>query len=136
VDGGKGQLGRATAVLERFSLIDRIKVAGLAKQNEELFFPNNPLPVILPRKSQGLYMIQRIRDEAHRFAITSHRKLRTKEGLASRLDSIPGVGPARRKKLIEQFGSIHDIQQASIEELTAVTGITSKLAETIKSNLV
>jgi excinuclease ABC subunit C len=135
VDGGKGQLSRATTVLERFALIDRINVAGLAKQTEELFFPDNPYPLLLPRKSQGLYMLQRIRDEAHRFAITSHRKLRTKKGLASRLDSIPGVGPARRKKLIEQFGSVHDIQQASIEELSAVTGITPKLAETIKSNL-
>jgi excinuclease ABC subunit C len=81
-------------------------------------------------------MVQRIRDEAHRFAITSHRKLRTKKGLASRLDSVPGIGPARRKLLLNHFGSIHDIQQASIDELEAVPGITQKLAQIIKANLI
>jgi excinuclease ABC subunit C len=89
----------------------------------------------LPRQSQGLYLVQRIRDEAHRFAITSHRKLHTKKGLASRLDAIPGIGPARRKLLLNHFGSIKDIGDATMEELTAITGITRKLAEAIKSNL-
>lgn len=135
VDGGKGQLSRAMAVAERFNVFGRVPLAGLAKQNEELFLPEHAEPVILPRQSQGLYLIQRIRDEAHRFAITSHHKLHTKKGLASRLDAIQGIGPARRKKLIDHFGSIHDIQQASLEELTAVPGITRKLAETIKANL-
>lgn len=135
VDGGKGQLSRAVAVLEIFGLQSKIPVAGLAKQNEELFVPGQSVPVILPRKSQGLYLIQRIRDEAHRFAITSHRKLRTKKGLASRLDSIPGIGPARRKLLLNHFGSIYDIQQASLEELTATPGISSRLAIGIKSHL-
>jgi excinuclease ABC subunit C len=135
IDGGKGQLGRAIAVLERFGLVNKLPVAGLAKQNEELYFPGRSDPVRLPRQSQGLYMIQRIRDEAHRFAITSHRKLRTKEGLASRLDAIPGIGPNRRKLLLNHFGSIHDIQEASLDELAAVQGITVKLAQSIKEQL-
>lgn len=135
VDGGKGQLSRATAVLERYSLTDKVQVAGLAKQNEEIFLPHNPRPIILPKQSQGLYMLQRIRDEAHRFAITSHRNLRVKTGLVSRLDSVPGIGPARRKKLLERFGSIEAIQKATIEELTANQGITPKVAEAIKSTL-
>lgn len=135
VDGGKGQLGRAVAVLDHFGLMGKIPVAGLAKQNEELFVPGQAASIMLPRQSQGLYMIQRIRDEAHRFAITSHRRLRTKEGLASRLDAIPGIGPARRKQLLSHFGSIQDIQQASEEELLAVPGITSKIAQAIKSHL-
>ncbi|MDD5468726.1 MAG: excinuclease ABC subunit UvrC [Anaerolineales bacterium] len=135
VDGGRGQLGRAVAVLEAFQLNDQIAVAGLAKQHEELFVPERSASILLPRQSQGLYLLQRIRDEAHRFAITSHRKLRTKQGLASRLDSIPGIGPARRKLLLNHFGSIHDIQNASFEELSAVPGITPRLAEAIKANL-
>jgi excinuclease ABC subunit C len=135
VDGGKGQLSRAVAVLERFSLLGKVPVAGLAKQNEELFLPGQPYPILLPRHSQGLYLVQRIRDEAHRFAITSHRKLRTKTGLASRLDIVPGVGPAKRRALIKHFGSVADIEAATLEELTAVPGITPKLAEAIKSHL-
>ncbi len=135
VDGGKGQLSRAVAVLERFDLLDKVPVAGLAKQNEELFLPGRPQPILLPRHSQGLYMIQRIRDEAHRFAITSHRKQRTKTGMASRLDVIPGIGPAKRKALIKHFGSVADIEAASLEELSAVPGITTKLAESIKAHL-
>jgi len=135
IDGGKGQLGRAVAVLERFGLTDKVPVAGLAKQDEELFIPQKKEPILLPRQSQGLYLIQRVRDEAHRFAITSHRKLRTKEGLASRLDAVPGIGPGRRKLLLNHFGSIHDIQEATMEELTAVPGITLKLAQAIKEHL-
>jgi excinuclease ABC subunit C len=135
VDGGKGQLSRAVAVLERFGLLGKVPVAGLAKQNEELFLPARPASVMLPRHSQGLYLVQRVRDEAHRFAITSHRNLRTKQGLASRLETIPGIGPARRKQLLSHFGSIEDIQDASIEELVAIPGITPKLAEGIKANL-
>lgn len=135
VDGGKGQLGRAVAVLERFELTGKIPVAGLAKQNEELFVPGRENSILLPRQSQGLYLIQRVRDEAHRFAITSHRKLRTKIGLASRLESIPGIGPARRKVLLKHFGSITDIQDADIEELAAVPGITPALAQAIKAGL-
>lgn len=135
VDGGKGQLSRAVAVLEKFDLLEKIPVAGLAKQHEELFVPGRPAPILLPRKSQGLYLIQRVRDEAHRFAITSHRKRRTKTGLASRLDAIAGIGPARRKALLNRFGSIERIKEASLEELTAIPGVTAQVAMAIKEGL-
>jgi excinuclease ABC subunit C len=135
VDGGKGQLSRAVAVLEKYNLTQEIPVAGLAKQNEELFIPNQALPILLPNGSQGLFLIQRVRDEAHRFAITGHRKRRTKTGLASRLDAIAGVGPARRKALLGKFGSIQNIQRASIEELASIPGVSEDLAHQIKNQL-
>ncbi len=135
VDGGKGQLSRAVLVLERFGLSERIQLAGLAKQNEELFLPEREQSLILPRHSQALYLVQRIRDEAHRFAISGHRNLRTKQGLASRLDAVSGIGPKRRKQLLSKFGTIEAIQKASVEELMNVPGITKKLAEQIKQQL-
>jgi len=135
VDGGKGQLGRAVKVLDSAGLSEKVPVVGLAKQEEEIFFPNNPKPTLLPRHSQGLYLIQRIRDEAHRFAITAHRKQRSKLGMASILDGIPGIGPAKRKALLTHFGSVDDIRQASTDELTSVPGITVQLAENIKAHL-
>jgi excinuclease ABC subunit C len=135
VDGGKGQLSRAVEVLEKFGLTGKIRVAALAKQNEEIFVPARSKPILLPRQSQGLFLFQRVRDEAHRFAITSHRKQRTKVGLASRLDSIPGIGPARRKALLNHFGSIQKIQEASLEELVSVQGITEPVAHSIKNHL-
>ncbi|MFH2039625.1 MAG: excinuclease ABC subunit UvrC [Chloroflexota bacterium] len=135
VDGGKGQLSRAVHVLEKYGLLDKLTVVGLAKQEEELFFPNCSNPLLLPRQSQGLFLIQRIRDEAHRFAITAHRKKRTKLGLASVLDGIPGIGPARRKALLKHFGSVDMIKAASPEDLSVVPGITLRLAESIKANL-
>ncbi|MBA3072731.1 MAG: excinuclease ABC subunit UvrC, partial [Anaerolineae bacterium] len=116
VDGGKGQLGRAVKVLESFGLSERVPLVGLAKQQEELFRPHIERSIILPRHSQGLYLIQRVRDEAHRFAITAHRKARGKVGIASRLDAIPGVGPKRRRALLEKFGDINSIRQAPLEE--------------------
>jgi excinuclease ABC subunit C len=135
VDGGKGQLGRAAAVLERFDLKGQIPLAALAKQNEELFIPGRSSPILLPRHSQGLYLVQRVRDEAHRFAITSHRKQRTKTGLASQLDAIPGIGPARRKALLGHFGSLQNIRAATLEELAAIPGINDQIASTIKAHL-
>ncbi|NLG98243.1 MAG: excinuclease ABC subunit UvrC [Chloroflexi bacterium] len=135
VDGGKGQLGRAVAVLERFDLIGRVPVAGLAKQQEELFLPDREHSLMLPRNSQGLYLLQRIRDEAHRFAITAHRNRRAKIGLASILDAVPGIGPVKRRRLLAHFGSIDAIRQASIEDLTAVRGISVADAEALKSQL-
>lgn len=135
VDGGKGQLGRALKVLARFGLQDKITVAGLAKQEEELFLPQRQDPLRLPPHSQGLYLLQRIRDEAHRFAITAHRSRRARQSLASALDSIPGIGPARRKALLRQFGSVDKIKSAPLEELTRVPGITRSLAERIKAHL-
>jgi excinuclease ABC subunit C len=121
--------------LEKYNLTQEIPVAGLAKQNEELFIPDQSLPILLPNGSQGLFLIQRVRDEAHRFAITGHRKRRTKAGLASRLDAIAGVGPARRKALLGKFGSIQNIQKASIEELASIPGVSENLAHQIKNQL-
>jgi len=135
VDGGKGQLSRAVEVLQNFDLLEKVPVVGLAKQEEELFFPNKPDSLLLPRHSQGLYLVQRIRDEAHRFAITAHRARRVKQGMASVLDSIPGIGPVRRRSLLKYFGSVDKIREASVVELTAVPGITKTLAESIKAQL-
>ena len=135
VDGGKGQLSRAVKVLESFGLSGKVPVVGLAKQNEELFLPGRSESILLPRHSQGLYLLQRIRDEAHRFAITAHRKQRTRQGMASVLDAIPGIGPARRRWLLQHFGSLEAIRQASLEELTAAPGITPELAQKIKEHL-
>jgi excinuclease ABC subunit C len=135
IDGGKGQLGRAVSVLEKFELSGKVPVVGLAKQQEEIFFPHKSESLLLPRHSQGLYLVQRIRDEAHRYGITAHRKKRTKLGMASQLDSIPGIGPARRKSLLKHFGSVDKIRAAAIEELTAVNGMNRATAESIKAHL-
>ena len=133
IDGGKGQLSRVVKVLEQFELSDKVPVVGLAKREEEIFFPNKSNPTLLLRHSQGLYLLQRIRDEAHRFAITAHRKQRSKLGLASQLDIIPGIGPTRRKTLLKHFGSIDKIRDASIGELTSV--VPKNVAESIKAHL-
>jgi excinuclease ABC subunit C len=136
IDGGKGQLGIGVEVLKEFGLFDQVPVAGLAKQFEELYVPGQSQPIILPRRSEGLYLVQRVRDEAHRFAITSHRKRRQKLGMASRLEEIPGIGPRKRKALLKHFdNSINAIKAASIEDLTAVSGINEQLAEAIKAEL-
>jgi len=135
IDGGKGQLNAALKVLNEFGLADVIRLVSLAKREEEIFIPHQSEPVILPRRSQALYLVQRIRDEAHRFAITYNRTLRRKAGVASQLDSIPGVGPKRRKALLKAFGSVKKIRQADVEAIAAVPGITRPLAETIKELL-
>ncbi len=135
VDGGKGQLARAVAVLQEVNLLDRVPLVALAKQSEELFLPDNPRGVLLPRNSQGLYLLQRIRDEAHRFAITAHRARRSKSGIASQLEKVPGIGPAKRKVLLQTFGSIDRLREASLDELIKVPGITPALAENIKGLL-
>jgi len=135
VDGGKGQLSRAVQVLQEFDLMDKVPVVGLAKREEEIFFPNQSESILLPRHSQGFYLVQRIRDEAHRFAITAHRKRRNKIGMASVLDAVPGIGPAKRKALLQKFGSVDKIRLASVEELSETNGINTALAETIKASL-
>lgn len=135
IDGGKGQLSAALKILDEFQLREVIPIVGLAKREEEIFLPGQSNPVILPARSQALYMVQRIRDEAHRFAITYNRNLRQKAGVASQLDSVPGIGPQRRKALLKTFGSLKNIRQAEIDELIAVPGITRALAESIKSLL-
>ena len=135
VDGGKGQLGVAVEVLKEFDLFGQIPVCGLAKQQEEIFLPGHPDSIRLPRRSQGLFLMQRIRDEAHRFAITAHRSLRTRTGIASQLDAIPGVGPARRRALLKHFGSIDAIRAADVDAIAAVPGIPRDVAAAIKENL-
>ena len=135
VDGGKGQLGVAVDVLAEFELTEVVPVAGLAKQREELFLPGRPDSILLPPGSQGLFLVQRVRDEAHRFAITFHREQRGKAAVASQLDAIPGIGPVRRKALLSRFGSIDAIRGASMEELAAVPGMSAAAARQVRENL-
>jgi excinuclease ABC subunit C len=135
VDGGKGQLNVALDVLDEFALRDVVSAVGLAKREEEIFVPDQSDPVVLPRTSEGLYLMQRIRDEAHRFAVTYHRQLRKKQTVISQLDGVPGIGPRRRSALLKHFGSIDAIRQASVEELAAVPGMTRKAAEQLKGSL-
>lgn len=130
IDGGKGQLSSARKIMKELNF-GQIATFGLAKREEELFREGESTPVCLPENSQAIYLVQRIRDEAHRFAITYHRQLRGKEGLRSSLDQIVGVGKERRKKLLQHFGSVAKIKEASLEELAAVPGITLQVAEAI-----
>ncbi|MDX1663544.1 MAG: excinuclease ABC subunit UvrC [Candidatus Promineifilaceae bacterium] len=135
VDGGKGQLAVAEEVLQQFGLEEEVPVAALAKQEEELFLPDRSHGVRLPPRSEALYLVQRVRDEAHRFANVGHRRRRSKAGTASILDSIPGVGPKRRKILLDYFGSLDDIREATTEEIGAVPGIPFNVAQAVKANL-
>jgi excinuclease ABC subunit C len=135
IDGGKGQLSEAAQVLSEFGLSDRVPVASLAKQQEEIFLPGQSNSILLPRNSQGLFLVQRVRDEAHRFAITHHRDRRDKRGLVSALDSIPGIGPSRKRALRLKFGDVASIRNASIEEIMKVRGISRDVAKTIKEHL-
>ena len=131
VDGGKGQLSATVAVLKELNLYDRIPVASLAKRNEEIFIPGKSEPVILPRNSESLYLLQRIRDESHRFAITYHRQLRKKAMKVSVLDGVNGLGPSRRARLIKEFGSINKIRQATLEDLLELTWLPEGVAKSI-----
>lgn len=133
IDGGKGQLSAAMEVMQELHLT--IPTVGLAKENEELFTPGSPQPILLPRTSQGLYLVQRIRDEAHRFGITYHRKLRSDRTFKSVLDEIPGIGPKRKQALMKHFGSLRAIASASIDELAALDGMTRAAAETVKEHI-
>jgi excinuclease ABC subunit C len=121
--------------LEAVGLLGQVPVVGLAKQREELFVPGQRRSIMLPRRSQGLYLLQRVRDEAHRFAISQHRARRVKMGIASQLDAIPGIGPTRRKALLAQFGSLKAIREASEDEIAAVQGIGPELAAVVKAEL-
>ena len=133
IDGGKGQLSVATEVLKAFDLAHIVPVVSLAKQEEEVFVPGKADSIILPRRSQAFYLVQRVRDEAHRYGITSHRRQREKIGMASVLDSIPGVGPTRRKKLLTKFGSVDGLRQASLEDIAKVVPLD--VANAIKDHL-
>ncbi len=134
VDGGKGQLSAAREVLESMGL-SRVPTFGLAKEQEELFEPGRSEPVRLPLDSEAMFLVQRIRDEAHRFAITFHRVVRRRDAFASVLDGITGLGPARRRALMRAFGSIDSIRNASVDDLTTVKGITRPVAVAIKEML-
>jgi len=134
VDGGPLQAEAAAGALAELG-IDDVAVCGLAKRLEEVWLPGEQYPVILPRSSEGLYLLQRVRDEAHRFAIAYHRQKRGKAATASALDDVPGLGPARRKALLKHFGSVRKLSAASIEEIAAVPGISSRLAATISAVL-
>jgi len=135
VDGGKGQLSRAAQVLQRHDLEGQVPVFGLAKGHEEIYQTEMQDPIILPRRSQGLYMVQRIRDEAHRFALRQHQKQRRRSNLTSKLDAIQGIGPARKKTLIKTFGDLKGVRNASVEDIAALPGISLELAGRVKESL-
>ena len=134
IDGGKGQLGAVVEVIDEFDMTG-IPVAGLAKEHEWLYVPGNPDPIVLAPNSPGLHLIMRIRDEAHRFAVTYHRQRRAKAMTQSSLDALAGVGPVRRKRLLAAFGSVAAIKRASVDEIAAVKGMTAALAAQIKTAL-
>ena len=115
--------------------IDFIPLASLAKENEWIFLPHTPEPVILPRNSQSLYLVQRIRDEAHRFAITYHRNLRSKRSTVSTIDMVTGIGPKRKRMLMRRFGTLKGIKEAPVEEIAAMPGMTRSLATRLKESL-
>ena len=134
IDGGKGQLSSVMEALKATG-IESLAVIGLAKENEEIFTPGATTPIILPKSSPALQLLQRVRDEAHRFAVGYHHNLHKKKTFVSTLDSVPGIGPARKKALLKKFGSVSEIKGASVEELSAVTGINPALAQNIKDYL-
>jgi len=134
VDGGLPQVNAARSALAELG-IDDVALVGLAKRLEEVWLPGQSFPVILPRTSEGLYLLQRVRDEAHRFAITFHRERRSKAMTASALDGIPGLGDSRRKALLRHFGSVKKLKEASIDQIREVPGIGTVLADTIQVHL-
>ena len=140
IDGGQGQLNAALEILDTMEITE-LPVVGLAKENEEIFVRDRATgralanPVLLPRTSQAMYLVQRIRDEAHRFAITYHRQVRARTGLRSALDDVQGIGPKRKRELLRRFGSVKGIRAATLEDLAAVPGMSLKQARLLKSSL-
>jgi excinuclease ABC subunit C len=133
IDGGKGQLSAAMEVLESSGFAD-IPTFALAKEREEIFAPDRAEPIVQERNSPGMFLVQRIRDEAHRFAITHHRKVRAKKALTSPLDSVEGIGPARKRALLRHFGSVQAIREAAVEDIVKL-GIPERLAVRLKETL-
>jgi excinuclease ABC subunit C len=131
VDGGKGQLGVAERVVHDLGLADEIPVASLAKRFEEVYVPGQAEPVRIARQSEALYLLQRIRDEAHRFAITYHRELRGKRMTKSVLDDVPGLGPVRKKRLVKELGGVGKVKQAELDELLALTWLPEPVARDV-----
>jgi excinuclease ABC subunit C len=140
IDGGPGQLNAALEILDTMEITE-LPVVGLAKENEEIYVRDRATgrarqtPVLLPRTSQAMYLVQRVRDEAHRFAITYHRQVRARTGLRSALDEVQGIGPKRKRELLRRFGSVKGIRAATLEELAAVPGMSLKQARVVKNSL-
>jgi excinuclease ABC subunit C len=135
IDGGKGQLSSAIRALEEKGLVGKISIVSLAKKEELIFLPGSSDPVVLDRRGAGLHLVQRIRDEAHRFAITFHRNLRTKRNLESVLDDIEGIGEKRKKLLLKKFGSVYNIVKADLEELYEIKEIPKNVSEKVYNYL-
>jgi excinuclease ABC subunit C len=133
VDGGRGQLSVAARVLDEYGL--DIPVIGLAKRLEEVYVPGKPEPLEIPRGSEALFVLQHLRDEAHRFAITYHRVKRTRRALRSPLDDIPGVGPTRKRALLRTFGSLARLRAATVDEIAAVPGLGPAMARHVHEHL-
>ncbi len=131
IDGGKGQLAAASGAMRELG-VHSIPAVGLAKRFEEVFVPGEDEPIVLPRGSEALYLVQRLRDEAHRFAITYHRQVRARAAVQSALDTIPGVGPKRKKALLKKFGSVKAIREAELDDVASTVGFTRALAEKVK----
>jgi excinuclease ABC subunit C len=131
VDGGKGQLAVATRVLKELGLEDEIPAASLAKRYEEVFVPGRSEPIEIPRQSEALYLLQRVRDEAHRFANSFHRELRDKRMTKSVLDDVPGLGPSRKKRLVQELGGVNAVRRATLEELKALSWLPDPVAEAV-----
>jgi len=134
VDGGAPQVAAAAAAMAELGIVD-VALCGLAKRLEEVWIPDDDQPVIMPRSSEGLYLLQRVRDEAHRFAITHHRQRRSTAMTASELDAVPGLGPARKKALLAHFGSVKKLRQASVEAIASVQGVGPKVAQAVVTSL-
>jgi excinuclease ABC subunit C len=134
IDGGRGQLNAALSAIDKAGA-GPVPIASLAKENEEIFIPRRTKPVVLPRSSPGLQLLERLRDEAHRFALGYHQKLRSRASITSALDAVPGIGPKRRRALLKQFGSLAGIRRASPEELAAVANMNPNLAKKVKECL-
>ena len=135
VDGGKGQLSASVEVLEELGLMGEIPIVSLAKQFEEVYVPGRSDPIRIPRQSEALYLLQRIRDESHRFAITYHRQLRSKRMTASALDGITGLGPARKTRLMKEFGGVKAVKKASEEELLSLSWLPDSVARNVYTSL-
>ncbi len=135
LDGGKGQLGVGVRVLERLGLSAEIPVAALAKSFEEVFVPGRPDPVPIPRGSEALFLLQRVRDEAHRFAVSYHRDLRGRRMTRSALEGVPGLGPARRARLLRHFGTLKGLRAASLEDLQALGWLPDAVARAVHAHL-
>lgn len=133
IDGGKGQLNAAVEALHALGM--DVPICGLAKEQEEIFLPGRPDSIMLPRDSQALFLVQRVRDEAHRFAITYHRNTRRKSAFKSQLDDVPGIGPTRKKALMRKFGSLKAMRAASLDDLIAVDGMTKLAAQALKEHI-